>query len=604
MTNPPAHEIPVTTAFWTKANNAPPVSVGAMLLLTDGRVLVHSEPNCNGCTGNYGNWYTLTPDNTGSYVNGTWTQAASLPTGYEPLFFGSAVLPDGKVVVQGGEYNCPNGSCTGVWQSKGAIYDPGANTWTSTTAPSSSRIGDAESVVLPNGTWMLAECCAIAFGESTFPVYYYFNESSLSFTSQASSSDGKNDDFDEEGWNLLPNNRVLTVDAYTTNTVLTGTNSETYNSSTNTWSTAGSTIKQLWDSHCGAGGGSFEVGPAVLRTDGTVFATGASDCEPGHTAVYDSNTGTWVAGPDFPNNDAANDAPAALEINGNVVVEASPFSGTFSTPASFYEWDGTNLNAFPAPPNAANTPSFAGHLLVLPNGQVMYTDFSTDVEFLTSAGTFSSAWQPTISSSPSSVSSGATYSISGTQFNGLSQAGAYGDDFQDATNYPLVQIVNNSTGHVFYCKTHNHSTMGVATGGTTVSTKFDVPAGVELGASQLFVIANGISSAPVSVTVVAAPDFTISVTPASETVRRGASATYTVTVSPLNGFTGIVNLALSGNPAGSSGAFNPVSIFGSGKSTLKVATTKKTPLGTFTLTVTGISGNLQHTATGKLTVTH
>jgi hypothetical protein len=393
-------------------------------------------------------------------------------------------------------------------------------------------------------------------------------------------------------------------DAYTTNTVLTGTNSETYNPTTNTWSTAGSTIQQLWDSNCGAGGGSFEVGPAVLRTDGTVFATGASDCEPGHTAVYDSNTGTWVAGPDFPNSDAANDAPAALEINGNVVVEASPFAGTFSTPSSLYEWDGTNLNSFPAPPNAPNTASFQGHLLVLPNGQIMYTDYSTDVEFLTSAGTFNSAWQPTISSSPSSVASGGTYSISGTQFNGLSQGGAYGDDFQDATNYPLVQIVNNSTGHVFYSKTHNHSTMGVATGGTTVSTEFDVPGGIETGASQLSVIANGIPSAPVSVTVAPAPNFTLSVTPASVTVRRGASATYTVTVSPVNGFNGAVSLALSGNPQNSSAAFNPVSIIGSGNSTLTVTTTKKTALGSFTLTVTGISGNLTQTATAGLKVTH
>ena len=84
-----------------------------MLLLTDGRVLVHSEPNCSGCTGNYQTWYTLTPDNTGSYINGTWTKVATLPGSYAPLFFGSAVLPDGKVVVQGGEYNCPNSSCSG-----------------------------------------------------------------------------------------------------------------------------------------------------------------------------------------------------------------------------------------------------------------------------------------------------------------------------------------------------------------------------------------------------------------------------------------------------------------------------------------------------------
>ena len=602
-TNAAPLEVPASTAFWTKATNAPPVSVGSMLLLTDGRVLVHSEPNCTGCTGDYSSWYTLTPDNTGSYINGTWTKVASLPSGYEPLFFGSAVLADGKVVVQGGEYNCPNGNCGGgVWQSAGAIYDPAANTWTSTTAPSGSNIGDAQSVVLPNGTWMLAECCAIAFGHSSFPVYYYFNESTLSFTNKASSSDGKNDEFDEEGWNLLPNNLVLTVDAYTTNTVLTGTNSETYNSSTNTWSTAGSTIKQLWDSNCMLGGGSFEVGPAVLRPDGTVIATGASDCEPGHTAVYDSSTGTWTAGPDFPNNDAANDSPAALEINGNVIVEASPFSGTFSAPSSVYEWDGTNLNAFPAPPNAVNTASFQGHFLVLPNGQVMYTDYSTDVEFLTSAGTFNAAWQPTITTVPTTLVAGNTYSISGTQFNGLSQAGAYGDDFQDATNYPLVQIVNNGTGHVFYSKTHNHSTMGVATGSTPVSTNFDVPTGIESGASQLFVIANGIPSAPASVTV--APGFSLSASPGSQNVVQGGSTTYTVTVTPDSGFSGTVHLTVSGCPIGATCSLNPpsVNVPPAANSTLTVQTSSSTPAGTYTLTITGTSGSLTQSTKVTLVV--
>ena len=494
--------VPPAAAAWTKAKTAPPVSVGAMLLLTDGRVLVHSEPNCGGCVGNYSHWYTLTPDKTGSYVSGTWKLMASMPAGYTPLFFGSAVLADGKVVVQGGEYNCPAANCSSVWQSKGAIYDPAANKWTATKAPATSNIGDAQSVVLPNGTWMLAECCAIAFGDSAIPVYYTFNESTLSFTVKSNASDGKNDDFDEEGWTLLSSGKLLTVDAYTSNTLLSGTNSETYNSATNKWATAGSTMVQLWDSDCMTGAGSFEVGPAILRPNGTVFYTGASDCSAGHTAIFTSSSGTWTKGPDFPNGDAANDAPAALEINGNVIVEANPFSGTFSAPSNFYEWNGTKLNAFPAPPNAANTPSFAGHLLVLPNGQIMYTDFTTDVEFLTSSGTFNAAWQPKISSVASTITHGTSNNaISGTQFNGLSQANSYGDDFQDATNYPLVRITNNATKHVFYCKTHGHSTMGVATGAASVSTKFDVPAGIEIGASTLVVVANGIPSAGVAVTV-------------------------------------------------------------------------------------------------------
>src|SRR5207247_1512766 len=102
---------------------------------------------------------------------------------------------------------------------------------------------------------------------------------------------------------------------------------------------------------------------------------------------------------------------------------------------------------------------------------------------------------------PNSVTRAKTYTVSGTQFNGLSQGAAYGDDFQDATNYPLVRIVNQATGHVVYCRTHNHSTMAIATGSKKVSTSFDVPANAETGPSQLFVVANGIPSSPFSIQV-------------------------------------------------------------------------------------------------------
>jgi hypothetical protein len=105
---------------------------------------------------------------------------------------------------------------------------------------------------------------------------------------------------------------------------------------------------------------------------------------------------------------------------------------------------------------------------------------------------------------PIVIAAGSTYAISGTQFNGLSQAQAFGDEIQAPTNYPLVRIVNAASGHVFYARTHGHSTMGVATGSAIVSTHFDVPANAETGASTLSVVANGIASAPVNVTVVAA----------------------------------------------------------------------------------------------------
>ena len=133
-------------------------------------------------------------------------------------------------------------------------------------------------------------------------------------------------------------------------------------------------------------------------------------------------------------------------------------------------------------------------MLLLPTGQVLFSHFS-DLNIYTPAGAPNPAWAPTISSAPSKVLPGQTYQVVGTQFNGLSQGSAYGDDLQAATNYPLVRITNRTTGHVFYARTHDHSTMGVATGNATVSTFFDVPATVELGSSDLVVVANGIPSA-------------------------------------------------------------------------------------------------------------
>jgi hypothetical protein len=69
-----------------------------------------------------------------------------------------------------------------------------------------------------------------------------------------------------------------------------------------------------------------------------------------------------------------------------------------------------------------------------------------------------------INAAPATVLPGQTYTISGTQFNGLSEGAAYGDGAQSGTNYLLVRITNHATRHVQYARTHDDSTMGVATG--------------------------------------------------------------------------------------------------------------------------------------------
>jgi hypothetical protein len=211
--------------------------------------------------------------------------------------------------------------------------------------------------------------------------------------------------------------------------------------------------------------------------------------------VYHYLTNSWSVAPDFPNGNDIADGPASLLRNGNVLAFTSP--GVFQSPLHTFEWDGSGWTAVAAPPRAPSSTSYVWRTLLLPNGQVLATDGSSDVELYTPLdSTYDPAWAPMITSGPTYLKPGDTYTLSGTQFNGLSQANAYGDDAQAATNYPLVRITSHGTGHVFFAGTHDPSSMGVATGSTVVSTSFDVPvtASSEAGACDLVVVANGIPS--------------------------------------------------------------------------------------------------------------
>ena len=457
---------------WTPAQNVPAIGAGAMALLTDGRVLIHDE---SGNPGTWGNWWTLTPDLNGNYASGTWTQVASLPSGYGPLYFGSAVLPDGRYIIEGGEYNLG----AYAWTTKGAVFDPVANTWTSVAPPPGwVSIGDAPSAVLTNGTFFLGSCCMDP------PAAVLLNASNLTWTPTGS---GKFDIYVEEGLTLLPGGKLLDVDTYGNINDPNGKNWETYDPGTGDWTVQGSTPVQLWDS-CA----SHEIGPAVLMANGTSYQAGANSCGAGHTAYYTVSTATWTAGPDFPDSLNIGDGPGALETNGNVLLMASP--GLYQTGSVFFEWNGSTLTQIPGPPNAPNDSSYYGHMLMLPNGQILFTDFSNDVELFTSTGSQYTGWTPTVLLSSTTLVRGHTYTISGSKFNGVSQNNAYGDDFQDASNYPLVRFVNPTTGQVYYGRTHDHSTMAVGYSGPTY-THLDVPSGMPAGGYNLQVVVNGIASA-------------------------------------------------------------------------------------------------------------
>ncbi|MBV9233199.1 MAG: hypothetical protein JO030_04090, partial [Candidatus Eremiobacteraeota bacterium] len=458
----------------------PPVLMQFEWLMTDGSVLAQPAAKTN-------EFYRYAPDAYGDYSKGTWSRVGTLPKGYAPTDFASAVLADGRFVISGGEYN-KGSKYQLALTNRGAIYDPVKMTWTSIGHPAGwNWIGDSPATVLADGRFLV--------GDKLHRWDAYLDPKTLQW-SQLSNA-GKEDENAEEGWTLLSDGTVLTAD------VRHAPHSERYDPKAQQWRSAGSTVVVLHsprltkgclrygpapkDCYYPAG----EIGPAILRPDGTVFYTGSFSTKgnrAGHTAIYYSTgakAGTWAAGPDFPNGDNAGDSFAALEPSGNVLV--------YGVSGATYEWNGAEFTQIPDLRGV-------GSPLLLPTGQIMLIA-ATAIVLYTPTGSADPRWVPTISRVPRSITAGKTYEIEGTQFNGLSQASSFGDEYQNATNYPLVRITNKKTHHVYYARTHDHSTMGVATGRKRVWTYFDVPKGIEAGASTVEVVANGISSNPVAITV-------------------------------------------------------------------------------------------------------
>ena len=494
---------------WTTVTNRPPAGVTNCMLLTDGGVMCQAGAS----------WYKLTPNLSGSYASGTWTTLASLPSGYNPDAYASAILADGRAVVVGGEYN--NGSF--ALTNLGAIYDPVANQWTALTPPPNIQcVGDAPALILADGRFLV--------GSKLTQALAVLDPTTLSWAVVTAS--GKTDTFNsEEGWTLLPDTSFFTLD------VSKAPLSERFlinGASGPIWTTSGSTVNDLHTPTtssplqapgCPVYDPPGEVGPTLLLPSGKVFAIGAD----GFTGIYTppaagtTGTGTWAAGPAYASGQNVEDGPAAVLPSGNVLFGTSP--GESGTGLHYYEFNGTSLITVPAPARASSDATYYTQLLVLPTGQVLFVDGSTTVELYTPTGTPAASWLPTISAVPLALTAGQTYAISGTEFNGLTQATAFGDESQNATNYPLVRITNNGTGHVFYAKTHGHSSMGVATGSAVVSTNFDVPSNIEGGASNLVVVANGIASAPMAITVASVGPSLSSVSPTSGTTSGGTSVT-------------------------------------------------------------------------------
>jgi len=451
---------------WGTLANAPPAQVATTFLLTDGTVLAQ------GLSTN--RWYRLTPDAHGSYANGTWSTMAN--SVHAPLYYAAGVLRDGRLIVVGGEYDA--GAM--IWLLGAEMYDPVANTWITLPVPAGwVRIGDAPGCVLPDGRFFV--------GQVATPNTSIYDPVTNAWTAAAN----KINAVGEESWSLLPDGTIHAVDCSNP------PHAEKYIIASNQWVGAGVTPQVLVDTIS-------EIGASVLLPDGRVFVIGAT----GFTALYTpppiaNQAGTWAQGPSIPQVNpnqplGAVDAPAVVLPNGNVLFTAGPITvpASFQDPTFFFEYDPTTngIASVPAAATAADVPYF-GRMLMLPNGQALYTSYSTTVGLYTPSGGPDPVWAPTITACPSSVRPGRTYTLSGRQLNGLTQCVYYGNDATQATNYPIVRLEAPGSSHVYYCRTSGYSTMGLQTGTIIHNCNFTVPAAVPVGTYCLRVIANGISSA-------------------------------------------------------------------------------------------------------------
>jgi len=405
------------------------------------------------------------------------------------------------MIVEGGEYL----GGTPSWTNKGAIYNPVTNKWRSVAPPVGwSNIGDAQSNVLANGTFILAQACQNCTTSSPIlsSAQALFNTTGRNWLTLG--GQGKNDPNDEEPWVLQPNGQLLTVDTWLTPTT------ELFSQPGLSWSFAGNTVKSPVNTPAA------EVGPAVVMPGGNTFVVGAgtsptqapAPCttnKPAPTALHNYAAGRWVKSPAIPTiggkqYDSA-DGPGSILPDGNVLFDVSPC--VFNAPIAFFQYNASSNTLSPVPniPNAANDSTYYTRMLALPNGQVLFNDESSQMLVYTAGGTPNPAWAPSINGISSfSFTPGRTGSLSGTQLAGLSQGAAYGDDAQQNTNFPRVRITNNKSGVVTYARTSHWTSVSIAPGATS-TTNFTIPSTTPAGRSTLVVIANGIASSPVGVTI-------------------------------------------------------------------------------------------------------
>ncbi len=259
----------------------------------------------------------------------------------------------------------------------------------------------------------------------------------------------------------------------------------------------------------------YEAGPAFLLPNGKAIFTGAT----GYNAIYtpsgNVNPGSWSSADSFPviggNQMSCPDSSGSMMVNGHILLSCSPIgtiSDEFRGPAYFVEYDYTT-NSFtqvtsPIPGYGADSMKdiacYQTQMLNLPDGNILVsvsqTGHSKQYYIYTPGSSPIPQGKPTIDNIIDLHCN--SYKVTGKLFNGISEGSAFGDDWQMATNYPVIRLTDGT--NVYYANTINWNRIGAVRTDSLEDTAYFTLPSIPGGTYSVVVTANGFASNPVILT--------------------------------------------------------------------------------------------------------
>jgi len=397
-------------------------------------------------------------------------------------------LPNGNVYVSGGEY--------GAGDTAGEVYNPSTNVWTRIGGlPAGWQVYDGNSELLYNGT--VLEGPQIG----SIPSYdcLFYTPSTNLFTVAPTAFYNH----DEASWLKLRDSSVMFVGIASRFT-------NRYIPQVNKWVHDDTVPGNLYDPFGEEAGGSF------LLPNGKAIFFGATPYNAIYSPSGNITHGTWVSADSFPVINGAQlgmpDASSAMLVNGKILCAVSPVGTSnndeFRSPAYFLEYDYTT-NTFAqvtdtipvfGTDSLKGVSSYQTQMLSLPDGTILVSisqhSISRQYYIYTPGSAPIAQGKPTIDNITDIHCN--SYMITGKLFNGISEGASYGDDWQMATNYPIIRLTDGT--NVYYARTSNWNRIGAVQTDSLEDTAYFTLPSIAGGTYSLVVTANGFASNPVMLT--------------------------------------------------------------------------------------------------------